>query len=85
VSGYEDVVYALGDCAAITDPNTGKLYSPTAQHAIRQGIVVAKNIVSLIKGKAKQKRKFDYKTKGMMAEIGKRTGVAILFGRMQSW
>jgi hypothetical protein len=27
----------------------------------------------------KDKIKFDYKTKGMMAEIGKRTGVAILF------
>ncbi len=83
VSGYEDVVYALGDCASITDPNTGKPYPPTAQHAIRQGKVVAKNIFSSIKGKAKQKRKFDYKTKGMMAEIGKRTGVAILFGRIK--
>jgi NADH:ubiquinone reductase (H+-translocating) len=31
----------------------------------------------------KNKIKFDYKTKGMMAEIGKRTGVAILFGRIK--
>ena len=31
----------------------------------------------------KKKKKFDYKTKGMMAEIGKRTGVAILFGRIK--
>ena len=28
-----------------------------------------------------KKDKFDYKTKGMMAEIGRRTGVAILFGQ----
>ncbi|PWU80056.1 MAG: 6-phosphogluconate dehydrogenase [Candidatus Nitrosopolaris wilkensis] len=83
VSGYEGSVYALGDCASITDPHTGKSYPPTAQHAIRQGKVAAKNIISAIKGKAKKKTKFDYKTKGMMAEIGKRTGVAILFGRIK--
>jgi NADH dehydrogenase len=74
-----DGVYALGDCASVTDPNTGKPYPPTAQHAIRQGKVAAKNIVSAIKGKTK-KTKFDYKTKGMMAELGKRTGVATIFG-----
>jgi len=74
-----DGVYALGDCASITDPNTGKPYPPTAQHAIRQGKVAAKNIIFAIKGKTK-KTKFDYKTKGMMAELGKRTGVATIFG-----
>ena len=80
LSGYEGKgVYALGDCASITDPHTGKPYPPTAQHAIRQGKVAAKNIISSIEGKRK-KQKFDYKTKGMMAEIGKRTGVAELFG-----
>lgn len=84
VQKYEGAVYALGDCASITDPHTGKPYPPTAQHAIRQGKVAAKNIVSAIKGKSdKKKKKFDYKTKGMMAEIGKRTGVAILFGRIK--
>jgi NADH:ubiquinone reductase (H+-translocating) len=79
LSGYEGEVYALGDCASITDPHTGKPYPPTAQHAIRQGKVAAKNIISSIEGKRKKKR-FDYKTKGMMAEIGKRAGVAELFG-----
>ena len=85
VAGYPGV-YALGDCASITDPNTGKPYPPTAQHAIRQGKVAAKNIISAIKGKEvggesdRKKKKFVYKTKGMMAEIGKRTGVATLFG-----
>jgi len=73
-------VYAVGDCASITDPKTGKPYPPTAQHAIRQGKVAAKNIILTIKGKEKKKKKFDYKTRGMMAEIGKRAGVATLFG-----
>jgi NADH:ubiquinone reductase (H+-translocating) len=81
LSGYEgEGVYALGDCASITDPHTGKPYPPTAQHAIRQGKVAAKNVILSIEGKRNKKQKFDYKTKGMMAEIGKRTGVAMLFG-----
>ena len=82
VPGYNGKVYALGDCASVTDPRSGKPYSQTAQHAIRQGKVAAKNIISSIKRKAK-KKKFDYKTKGMMAEIGRRVGVAILFDRIK--
>ena len=42
-------VFAIGDCASILDPNTGKTCPPTAQHAIRQGTVVARNIISEIK------------------------------------
>jgi NADH:quinone reductase (non-electrogenic) len=72
-------VYALGDCASVPDPYTGKFYSPLAQHAIREGKVVAKNISSSLKG-ISERYVFDYKTRGMMAEIGTRTGVAILFG-----
>src|SRR5919202_1044337 len=80
VKGYEGQVYALGDCASITDPHTGKPYPPTAQHAVREAKVAAKNIIYDIEDKKDKKVKFDYKTKGMMAEIGKRTGVATLFG-----
>jgi NADH dehydrogenase len=84
-----DGVFALGDCASITDPHTKKPYPPTAQHAIREGKVAAKNIISIIKNRrekeeAKEERRgmeiFDYKTKGTMAEIGKRTGVGDLLG-----
>jgi len=83
VPGYADV-YALRDCASIIDPHTGKPYPPTAQHAIREAKVAARNIINPVKkGKASNddnRVKIDYKTKGMMAEIGKRTGVATLFG-----
>ncbi|HKU83830.1 MAG TPA: NAD(P)/FAD-dependent oxidoreductase [Candidatus Nitrosocosmicus sp.] len=86
IKGYENTVYALGDCASITNPHTGKPYPPTAQVAIRQSDVVSNNIKSTIKGgdsNIEKKRVFDYKSKGMMAEIGKRTGVAILFGKIK--
>lgn len=75
-----DGVYVVGDCASITDPHTGEPYPTTAQHAIREARVAAKNLVCEVKSKGK-KEKFEYKTKGMMAEIGKRTGIAVLFGR----
>jgi NADH dehydrogenase FAD-containing subunit len=73
-------VFAIGDCAFITDPNTGNPYPPTAQHAIREGTVVANNIISLIERKGRNKKAFNYKTKGMMASIGKRNGVGAILG-----
>jgi NADH:ubiquinone reductase (H+-translocating) len=73
-------VFALGDCAFIIDPNTGNPYPPTAQHAIREGAVVAQNIIAYIEEKMDKKKVFDYKTKGLMASIGKRTGVGNLMG-----
>jgi NADH dehydrogenase len=73
-------VFALGDCAFMIDPNTGNPYPPTAQHAIREGAVAAKNIITEIEEKSEKKEEFDYKTKGMMASIGKRTGVGSLIG-----
>jgi NADH dehydrogenase len=79
VQGYPGV-FAIGDCAFIIDPNTGNPYPPTAQHAIREGTVVAQNIISLIEGKPGNKKVFDYKTKGMMASIGKRNGVGAILG-----
>jgi NADH dehydrogenase len=86
-----DRVFALGDCASITDPHTKNPYPPTAQHAIREGKVAAKNLISIIKNrrekgeeaeeeKRSSLKRFDYKTKGTMAEIGKRTGVGDILG-----
>jgi NADH dehydrogenase len=87
VQGHE-FVYSLGDCACIVDPKTGKPYPPTAQHALKQGRIAAHNIVYSVKtGSAlkpnrdnKGKKVFDYKTRGVMALIGRRNGVGILFG-----
>jgi NADH dehydrogenase len=86
VDGYNNNVFAIGDCACVIDVNTNKPCPPTAQHALRQAKVVANNIAVLIKnkdkkrGKKMKKKRFDYNTKGMMALIGKKNGVGILFG-----
>jgi NADH dehydrogenase len=72
-------VWALGDCSLVPDAyNPGKFYPPTAQHAIRQGAVLARNIVADLRGQPPQP--FKFKILGMLAAIGKRTGVAEILG-----
>ncbi len=72
-------VWALGDCALVPDPlNPGKFYPPTAQHATRQAAVLANNIVAAMRGEAPWP--FKFKIIGMLATIGRRTGVAEIFG-----
>jgi NADH dehydrogenase len=73
-------VFALGDCAYIMEPNSSKPYPPTAQHAIREGAIVANNIIVSIEERLEDRKIFAYKTKGMMASIGKRTGIGNLLG-----
>ena len=81
INGYENSSFVVGDCACVTDPHTGSPYPPTAQHALRQAKVATKNIIFAINGKPNNKKRvFDYKTKGVMALIGKRNGVGILLG-----
>jgi NADH dehydrogenase len=77
VEGFPGV-WALGDCAVVPDHRNGKPHPPTAQHALREGKVVAQNIVAAIRdGK---KRKFDFAALGQLAAIGRRTGVAKILG-----
>ncbi|HWT77631.1 MAG TPA: NAD(P)/FAD-dependent oxidoreductase [Candidatus Methylomirabilis sp.] len=71
-------VWALGDCALIPDPRTGKAYPPTAQHALRQGKILAGNILAAIGGG--EKKLFVFTTIGLLASIGRRTGVARILG-----
>jgi NADH dehydrogenase len=71
-------VWALGDCAAIPDSKTKTFHPPTAQHALRQGKTLARNIVATIRGG--DRKLFVFATIGQLAAIGRRTGVANIFG-----
>jgi NADH dehydrogenase len=71
-------VWALGDCALVPDLATGKYYPPTAQHALREGKVVARNIAAEIRNS--RKKPFVFSTIGQLASIGRRTGVARVLG-----
>ena len=70
-------VWALGDCAMIPD-GKGGYQPPTAQHASREGKVLAHNIVASVRGEALTP--FEFKTLGLLASIGRRTGVARILG-----
>jgi NADH:ubiquinone reductase (H+-translocating) len=72
-------VWAIGDCAAVPDASRpGHSCPPTAQHAIRQGRLVARNITATLGGGAT--RPFRYRTKGVVAELGHNQAVAITLG-----
>ncbi|MDA0854118.1 MAG: NAD(P)/FAD-dependent oxidoreductase [Crenarchaeota archaeon] len=71
-------VFAIGDCALFIDPITNKPFPSTAQVAEAQAKLAAKNLISLIKNS--EKEKFVYHCKGQLAVIGKRTGIATIFG-----
>jgi NADH dehydrogenase len=71
-------VWALGDCAVVPNGKTGKCCPPTAQHALREGKVLAHNLIAAIRGG--QKKAFSFSTIGQLAAIGRRTGVANIMG-----
>src|SRR6266853_1497928 len=73
-----DGLWALADCALVPGRATGGYCPPTAQHASREGKVVAHNIVASVYGKPKEP--FSFKTIGLLAAIGRRTGVARILG-----
>ena len=71
-------VFALGDCAAVRDVARGSLCPPTAQYAIREGKVVADNVVAAIRGEAP--RPFRYRPLGLLASLGRHCAVAEILG-----
>lgn len=79
VAGQQHV-WAIGDAAAV--PDAAQKYQapcpPTAQHAIRQGRLVARNVAATIgRGKIKP---FTYKTRGVFVDMGQREAVASTMG-----
>jgi len=71
-------IWALGDCAEIPRADGTGTYGPTAQNAIRQGRLVAGNILAELRGD--QPAAFRYSPVGELALVGKHSGVARVFG-----
>ena len=70
VDGLEDI-WAIGDCAAVQDvrQEDGRIVPPTAQAAIQEGHVVARNVLKTIGGEG-DLDKFEYKPLGQLVELG---------------
>ncbi len=76
VRGYR-TLWAVGDCALV--PEAGGGYQPpTAQHAVRQGRHVARNLVASLTGQSLEPH--DYRSIGMLATLGRHRGVGLVMG-----
>jgi NADH dehydrogenase len=63
-----DSVWAIGDCAAAPDPRGG-ICPPTAQHAVRQGPVAARNIAAELG--IGSPRPFEYRSEASFVNLGR--------------
>ncbi|BFV57581.1 NAD(P)/FAD-dependent oxidoreductase [Kitasatospora sp. CMC57] len=80
VQGF-DYVWAAGDNAQVPDlaVGDGAWCPPNAQHAVRQALVLADNVISGMRGFPQSEYK--HKNLGAVAGLGLHKGVAILFGK----
>jgi len=76
VEGFESL-WAIGDSALIPDPGGG-FQPPTAQHAVRQGRLAARNIAAALQGRPLEPH--GYKGIGLLATLGRYRGVGQVFG-----
>jgi NADH dehydrogenase len=70
-------VWALGDCAAIPGPD-GRPYPALAQHAVREGRHLARNLAAALDGG--RPAPFVYHSLGTMASLGHSRAVAQVMG-----
>ena len=70
VEGHDDI-WSIGDCAAVPDvrQEDGRIVPPTAQAAVQQGHVVARNVLKTIDGED-DLDEFVYKPLGQLVELG---------------
>jgi NADH dehydrogenase len=72
--------WAAGDSAAVPDltKGPGELTGPSAQHAVRQAVRLADNIVAVLRGRAPIE--YRHKYVGSVASLGLHKGVAQVYG-----
>jgi NADH:ubiquinone reductase (H+-translocating) len=72
-------VWAIGDSAAIPQGD-GKLAPATAQAAVQEGSVAARNILATIDGREDELEKSQYRPLGQLVELGSRFAVNEVMG-----
>jgi NADH dehydrogenase len=81
----QDRLWALGDCAAVTDAKSGKQCPPTAQFAQREARILARNIHATVHGR--MLTPFHFHSRGALCVVGHQTACAELtipFARARS-
>lgn len=78
-----DNVFIIGDNSVVFPPE-GRAYPPTAQLAMQQGVVCAKNVVAAIRGG--ESTRFVFHHKGTVASLGKGRAIAAVGEKkMKGW
>jgi NADH:ubiquinone reductase (H+-translocating) len=72
-------VWAIGDSAAIPQV-LGGLAPPTAQAAVQEGRVAARNVLAAIDGRQEDMVRFEYRPLGVLVELGSRFAVNDVMG-----
>jgi NADH dehydrogenase len=72
-------VWAIGDSAAIPQGDK-RLAPPTAQAAVQEGRVVARNVLAAIDGREDKLEEFEYRPLGQLVELGSRFAVNDVMG-----
>ncbi|WP_339262816.1 NAD(P)/FAD-dependent oxidoreductase [Solibacillus sp. FSL W7-1472] len=76
--GFDDV-FIVGDCAFLLNEETGRPYPPTAQIAMQQGAIIAKNIKHIMNEEPTEV--FVYDDKGAVCSLGQEDAIGTAFGR----
>lgn len=72
--GHDDI-FIIGDSSLMFNPE-GRPYPPTAQIAMQQGVLCAKNLAATLR--KKELHKFVFSNKGTVASLGKGEAVAVV-------
>ncbi|NEU28489.1 NAD(P)/FAD-dependent oxidoreductase [Paenibacillus polymyxa] len=80
--GHDDI-FIIGDSSLMFNPE-GRPYPPTAQIAMQQGVLCAKNLAATLRNK--ELYKFVFSNKGTVASLGKGEAVAVVGKRkIKGW
>ena len=79
VPGFDDV-FIIGDSSLVINEEINRPYPPTAQIAMQQGEVVAKNIAALVRNKAELEN-FTFDNKGTVCSLGEDDAIGVVFGK----
>jgi NADH:ubiquinone reductase (H+-translocating) len=75
-----DNLFIIGDCSLIINEEINRPYPPTAQIAMQQGEVCARNITALIRNKTELET-FTPDIKGTVCSLGEHDAIGVAFGK----
>jgi NADH dehydrogenase len=79
VPGFDNV-FMIGDSSLVINEEINRPYPPTAQIAMQQGEVVARNLAALVRNKSELET-FKFDNKGTVCSLGEDDAIGVVFGK----